>query len=393
MHQRIQLQTVLRGVLLAALAGMIAQTPARTGAQAQGGELPPNRAEFGLIYDGLLPRAIVGPCGNRFVLPDGSCTHGPDPVPPGLDIAADIPALPAERQINEVICDGDGVAGKRVQVMYVRAADAADRYAQYAASIRTWASQMDDLFYLSAQETGGSMRVRFVTGAGCTLQVLNVVVPANGDDTFSASISALRTLGHSRSDRKYLMFFDARIYCGIAQFANDDRAGAVNLHNSGPMYGRVDAGCWGAKTAAHELMHTLGAVQDSAPNTTNNLGGSTGGHCTDEYDIMCYSDAGGGQPPMRNICPQAHDNRFDCNNDDYFHSNPPAGSYLATRWNAAKNAFLIQTSATVAPLATATATATRPPATATPGPSPTPLPTIDPLTLTQKVYVPLARKR
>ena len=89
--------------------------------------------------------------------------------------------------------------------------------------------------------------------------------------------------------------------------------------------------------AAHEVMHNLGGVQLSAPNT------SGGFHCIDEYDVMCYPDAGSGLPRMRFDCNQASRNatRFDCGHNDYFHTNPAPGSYLANYWNPANNRFLI----------------------------------------------------
>jgi hypothetical protein len=54
---------------------------------------------------------------------------------------------------------------------------------------------------------------------------------------------------------------------------------------------------------------------------------------------MCYND-GSGVPVRPDVCPAAHEPYFDCNKDDYFHTNPPAGSYLATRWNPARSSFL-----------------------------------------------------
>ncbi|HMN30845.1 MAG TPA: Ig-like domain-containing protein, partial [Caldilineaceae bacterium] len=45
-------------------------------------------------------------------------------------------------------------------------------------------------------------------------------------------------------------------------------------------------------------------------------------------------------PSMQYPCAIMHDRLLDCNHDDYFHTNPPADSYLATNWNVANSAFL-----------------------------------------------------
>jgi hypothetical protein len=56
---------------------------------------------------------------------------------------------------------------------------------------------------------------------------------------------------------------------------------------------------------------------------------------------------------MQIICADtAHEYRFDCNHDDYFSTNPTAGSYLATHWNAANNSFLIGAQAIPVPTKT-----------------------------------------
>ena len=54
---------------------------------------------------------------------------------------------------------------------------------------------------------------------------------------------------------------------------------------------------------------------------------------------MCYADGGG--KAMQQICPNDQESLFDCNNDDYYSTFPPAGSYLATHWNTADSRFLI----------------------------------------------------
>ncbi|MGG8406734.1 zinc-dependent metalloprotease family protein, partial [Streptomyces sp. 12297] len=235
-----------------------------------------------------------------------------------------------------VPCDGDGSTGNRVQVVYVHP-PGKDRYSEYLASFRKWAADADVIYSVSAEETGGVRHIRYVTAADCTPTVLNIELSDSALAEFSATNRALAAKGLDRRDRKYMIFSDAQVYCGIGTFSGDERAAQSNLSNFGPSYGRTDSGCWGGHTAAHELGHNLGAVNNSAPNT------SRGAHCTDEWDVMCYSDSPY-YPQMRNVCTnRAAENVLDCNHDDYFHTNPRPGSYLATHWNIADNQFLMRT--------------------------------------------------
>ncbi len=52
------------------------------------------------------------------------------------------------------------------------------------------------------------------------------------------------------------------------------------------MFARLDNGCWGY-AEKHELVYTLGGVQNSAPNSSGY------GHCIDESDDMCDDDDAG----------------------------------------------------------------------------------------------------
>lgn len=378
-------------MVLAAVALVATSTTGSPGA-AQG-QAPPERAADaarGLVYDGLVRRPDT--CGTGYALATARnnlgrpvCTHGPDPAPAGVDVRFDGPAsgpvpggtagAPAT-----VPCYGDGTDGFRVQLLYVRASDRPDGYATWLPSFRQWAAQVDDVVNASAAETGGVRHVRFVHDAGCVPVVDNVVVTPSGDGNLDQMLSELRAKGYTRTDRKYLVWADANVYCGIGEVYFDDDPGQQNANNGHPLVegtvARVDKACWGQTSVlieAHELGHGLGAVQTSAPNATSL------NHCTDEYDIMCYDDGGSGGP-LRFLCPISHQNRFDCNHDDYFSTDPPAGSYLATHWNIADNRFLSSsgppppptttTSTTSSTTTSSTTTTTVPPTTTTTTPPP-----------------------
>ncbi|QJY45121.1 pre-peptidase C-terminal domain-containing protein [Pseudonocardia broussonetiae] len=263
-----------------------------------------------------------------------TCTHGPDPAPPGVDIAKDAPVSPGAPPAIQ--CVGDGVSGFRTHALYVRASDVADGFAGALPQIRSVAGQADQIYSSSAAATGGSRGIRFVHDSTCTVIVDNVVVSPTGDDNIDNTIAELQSRGYNRSDRKYMIFVDANVICGQGTIQTDDQAGQNNRNNQGPSYGRNDRGCWTGQVVAHELMHNLGGVQNTAPNA------SGGFHCTDEWDVLCYSDSPN-FPAMRTVCPDPalDTTRLDCGNDDYCHTAPQPGSYLATRWNTANSTFLI----------------------------------------------------
>ncbi len=333
MQPRVSLSFVLLALGLALLA--LLTLPSLADAQKP---LPPNDRAKGLIYDGLeLPTTedckggfrvkVSGKGVNRV-----QCSPGPDEVPPTLQLAKSVPPIVESTGGGTTVCDGDGVSGKRTQVLYAHAADIPSRYATYLTSFQQWAADADAEFENGAAQTNGTRHLRFVTDGSCRPVVQQVQLSTAGDDNFGNMLTELMTQGYNRTDRNYLIFMDAPVYCGIASIRRDDQPGQGNQNNVGPNYARVDSGCWGGMIAAHELTHNLGGVQMTAPHADGNW------HCNDGYDNMCNHSGHATQI----VCPDPMGGqRLDCNHDDYYNAAPAAGSYLATHWNPAYSGFLI----------------------------------------------------
>jgi hypothetical protein len=331
----------------------------------------------GLVFAGLRQAPVGSPCegGWELELPGRrvGCTHGPDPAPAGVDVtqersleeiaffSGDIGGASTETS-GDVYCDGDGVSGNRVQAVYAYPAGGADNFSAVAPSLTRWAAAADEAVNASAAKTGGVRHVRWVTSADCKLEVLKVALSSAGVASLSGTVSDFDALGLNRADRKYLVWVDAYVYCGVANVAADDRATQENKNN-GPgrpgMVARVDRGCWGragTPLEVHELVHTLGGVQMTAPNAAGTY------HCRDEYDVMCYDDDGtkdglvwadGTLVPLRYLCPSEQERLLDCRGDDYFNTSPAQGSWLAKHWNVADSSFLTPEGPASAPDTTA----------------------------------------
>ena len=135
-----------------------------------------------------------------------------------------------------------------------------------------------------------------------------------------------------------------------------DRRGSGNVHNRGGfasvLFSRdglaapgAGARSWWPEGFLHEISHNLGAVQWSAPHSTQPAGSTLAGygHCWQGADVMCYLEGPGAAHAMQYDCPRvggAIPQAYDCGRDDYFNPAPPAGSYLATHWNVYDSAFL-----------------------------------------------------
>ncbi|HVE92979.1 MAG TPA: hypothetical protein VNE62_11880 [Actinomycetota bacterium] len=290
-----------------------------------------------------LVKSATGICGSLYEIGStGLCTHGPDEthrLPGGHGTArSGEPALgdptSGGTPSGTVPCDGDGTSGKRIHAIYMRASTEPDRYEEVLPSIRGWGAEMNRIVEQSSLKTQGMRRLRFVTDASCNLVVSNVTVTPTAVTSFASMVEQLRARGFNNNYRKYAIWFDTVNpgLCGIGTAIRDDRPALDNLSNNRVGYGRSDTRCWG-RSEIHEVMHNLGAVQNSAPHSTGFA------HCTDENDIMCYQDEPTTQ--ITTLCPDPLDQRIlDCGNDDYFSTAPGAGTYLATHWNTANSGWM-----------------------------------------------------
>lgn len=304
-------------------------------------------AARGLHWEGFRENP-GGQCGSLLeVYTDKSgfqgCSHGPDPAPAGVDARDPVqPYTSAElASANNIVCEGDGQSGNRVQALYVRAEGTPSNYARFGPSFQEYARRANTLIIESSYRHGQARSIRFVTDSGCKVSVPEVTIPNGSDDLFGDTVAALKQKGYNRVDRKYMVWLDYDYSkdptpaCGWGSVYNDSSPSASNGANKGPTFGLTGNGCWGRGTESHELLHNLGAVQNDAPNTDNSS------HCTDEWDRMCQVSDG---VTLRYICGVSQQNLFDCNGDDYFNTatNIPSSNYLSNHWNSANNAYFIR---------------------------------------------------
>jgi|GEM_PF-3692819 len=266
-------------------------------------------------------------------LDDGTerLTHGTDeaypfdsnPVPQAL--ASEAVAASAITCTNEKY---------RIQAIYLIPADAADESSTYLPLIRQSIQQANDKVAAEAAKFGVSMSLKVACDSNGQPNVRVVRSQYRLND-----VDIQRVDSEMRSKGFYLAGQDNMIWwgggnCGggVAWGNGDARPGPENNVNEATGI----AITWGKcpfEVSLHEETHSMGAVLDGAPNSTQN------GHCIDDSDIMCYADGGPRAGQYRtNVCPSPNgslDYYYDCNNNDYFNPNPPAGSFLANNWNIA----------------------------------------------------------
>lgn|GEM_PF-2201829 len=261
-------------------------------------------------------------------------------------------AVAAPSTVQLYGCPQPGSDGNRIQPVYFHYDGTPDQYQTYFGTFAADIRGVDNEIQNSASIGNGVAHVRWLSDASCNVPIADVTLPMPDGGIAASNVSnivqALWNAGFNSSSRKYLVFSDVPVseFCGIAPgIQRDDSPALTNRNNTVSGWALVSLGCanpvnW-SDDQLHELVHELGGIQSSAPDST------IGFHCTDSYETMCYNDAPG--VVQRIVCPSDAPTMalLDCNDDDYFSANPPAGSYLATHWNIYNSPYLTHSPGTI----------------------------------------------
>jgi hypothetical protein len=254
----------------------------------------------------------------------------------------------------------------RYKVIYAYPTGATNRMATYQDVFQqapTWIANK------IAASAGGLRGPRFDYGTTCGPQFVDITqvvlshtkaqydaltdINARASTVKADITAAIPGLGLSTGKWNYLVFAD-----GVSPLSDprsvgymymDDEAGASNANEAGGNMALIlgsgganfvgDSQDYLAYSVTHEIGHTLGAVQDSAPHSTG------AGHCTNGYAIMCYGDGGPTGSFTASACPTGStagyaNTAFQCGTDDYIASVPALGGYLINHWNVFDSSFM-----------------------------------------------------
>jgi hypothetical protein len=173
----------------------------------------------------------------------------------------------------------DAFPGYQVHVIYAIPADGSDRFLERATGIARDLAAVDG--WWQAQVSDRTPRFDLASFASCgsefgNLDLSFVRLAQPGATYASAEGAAFRQLrtdvaqrGFGRLSKKYLVYYDGPVtrpnLCGTSDVQPNSTGYAFVFTSSSESCGTVGGGDWMAITAAHELLHNLGAVFADAP--------------------------------------------------------------------------------------------------------------------------------
>ena len=212
----------------------------------------------------------------------------------------------------------NGVAGNPVHWIYLIPSDGSDSLGAVASTMQSDAEQIDAWWRgqdstrtprndVTAFSCGSQLDISTIRSTRTSAQLTPI------SSRFAGIADTLQAAGFTSSLTKYVVYYDGPVddgnICGQGGSIGSGFGVAV-------VYFRSCSGVSTALVAAHEFLHTIGAVPSAAP---NDCPGENEGHtCDDQHDIM-YPSAGGDPLSAKVLDPGR--------NDYYGH----AGAWLDTQ--------------------------------------------------------------
>ena len=197
------------------------------------------------------------------------------------------------------------VAGNPVHWVYAIPSDGADGLAALASVMQADAEQIDA--WWRGQDPARTLRNDVASfPCGTQLDVTTVRVARSGaqlsplQGRFTTIVDAIEQAGLGATSTKYVVYYD-----GPTDDANVCGQGGSDPSGFGVavVYYRSCTGVSTAAVAAHEVLHSLGAVSRSAPHSCPDGGGHT---CDNEADLM-FPSIGGEPLPSKLLDPDRDD--------------------------------------------------------------------------------------
>jgi len=201
----------------------------------------------------------------------------------------------------------NAVAGNPVHWVYAIPSDGPDRLGSYGSQMQTDAESIDAWWRgQDPLRTPRNDLAPFSCGSQLDLTLFRLTQPgaqlSSVDARFSAITSSLMMRGFASRHTKYLVYYDGPVEPDICGQGGSNSSGL----GFAVVYVQACPGVPWNTTAAHELLHTLGAVSSSAP---QNCPAPDSGHtCDNPYDMMYPF---GDQTPIGGLV-------LDSGRDDYY---------------------------------------------------------------------------
>ena len=252
-------------------------------------------------------------------------THGPDYVGSHLEIGA------AERP---PVCVDDP-SEPHTEFLYAYQTTQPNNIETEGAHIQQVVRRMNWLIHAEALASDGphaDLIVRCTDAGEIKVSAYPVGARADGSSAFASVIAAAKSAGFTNERVDYSILLDApleRGIGGVAFLSQDDRLEPDNKNNNppgfGPGYAVTRKSLWDTYVPLHELGHSQGAVQDTAPgHAAFNIGHTFGGG-----DVLSYEGPG----TCSGLHPGEDTFHFDCRWDTYFDAAPEPGEWLESHWN------------------------------------------------------------